>query len=63
MTHLVDNELLTNFQYGFREHRSTASAVLQLTDHILSNFDQGKFTIGIFLDLKKLLKPLIIRIY
>ena len=51
--YLETNELLSNTQFGFREGRSTTAAALNLTDQILSAFDENKFTIGIFLDLKK----------
>ena len=47
------NEVLTESQFGFRTHRSTTSAVLSLTDHILKSFDEQKLTLGIFLDLSK----------
>ncbi|PFX16879.1 putative RNA-directed DNA polymerase from transposon BS [Stylophora pistillata] len=39
--------------YGFRRKRSTASALLEFTDEILDNMDQGKVTGAAFLDLKK----------
>ena len=48
-----ENNLLIENQYGFRQLRSTTAAVLKLTDHILQNFDGGKYTVCVFLDLKK----------
>ena len=53
ISYLETNDLLDNSQFGFREGRSTTAAALNLTDHILDAFDESKFTIGIFLDLKK----------
>ena len=47
------NEVLTESQFGFRTHRSTTSAVLSVTDHILKSFDEQKLTLGVFLDLSK----------
>ena len=32
---------------------STESVVLGLSDHILGNFDRGKYTVATFLDLSK----------
>ena len=48
-----NNNILIDSQYDFRKHRSTTSAVLRLTDHILKSFDEKKFTLGVFLDLSK----------
>ena len=51
--HLEANEIITNSQHGFRRGRSTTSAILTLTDHILQSFDDTQFTLGIFLDFTK----------
>ena len=48
-----DNNILSNSQYGFRRHRSTTSAIIELNDHVLKNFDKQFYTAGIFLDFKK----------
>ena len=51
--HLENNEIITDSQHGFRRNRSTTSAVLTLTDHILQSFDNKQYTLGIFLDFTK----------
>ena len=53
MSHLENNNILTNNQYGFREGRSTTAAVLSLTDFVLESFDNKKHAVGVFLDLTK----------
>ena len=44
------NKILSKHQYGFRRNRSTELAVL---DKITKAIEEGKFTVGIFLDLSK----------
>ena len=48
-----NNNLIAEQQYGFQPNKSTESAVTTLTDHILTQMDNNKFTIGIFLDFSK----------
>jgi hypothetical protein len=40
-------------QFGFRRKRSTSSALLQFTDDILGNMENGQVTGVVYLDLKK----------
>ena len=40
-------------QYGFRQNRSTEHAIINFADKITTAIDQGKFSVGIFLDLSK----------
>ena len=47
------NEILSKHQYGFRKNRSTEHAIIEITDKISKAIDEGKYTIGIFLDLSK----------
>jgi retron-type reverse transcriptase len=47
------NKILSNQQYGFRKGRSTEFAIIEVIDKITKAIDQGKYTIGIFLDLSK----------
>ena len=47
------HNILSNHQYGFRRNRSTEDALLNLTDKISKALDEGKYTIGVFLDLSK----------
>ena len=47
------NKIISNQQYGFRKSRSTEFAIIEVIDKITKAIDQGKYTIGIFLDLSK----------
>ena len=47
------NQILSKHQYGFRKNRSTELAIIELVDKIAKGIDQGKYTLGIFLDLSK----------
>ena len=44
---------LSNNQYGFRKNHSTAYALIQLNDKLSDATDQGKVTLGLFIDLSK----------
>ena len=46
-------QILSKHQYGFRKNRSTELAIIELVDNITKGIDQGKYTLGIFLDLSK----------
>ena len=45
--------VLSSYQYGFRELSSTNLAIFNLTNDILKTFNSKQFTIALFLDLKK----------
>ena len=45
--------LLYDSQYGFRAKHSTQQAIIDKTHKIQQNMDHGKYTCGIFIDLKK----------
>ena len=47
------NNILSDHQYGFRKNRSTELAIIELVNKITKEIDNGKYTIGIFLDLSK----------
>ena len=51
--YFTENKLLYDSQYGFRKYHSTEFAALEFTDKIISNLDQGKLPVAIFLDLSK----------
>ena len=54
LTKFVDkNNILSKHQYGFRKNRSTEHAIIDFVDKITKSIDQGKFSVGIFLDLSK----------
>ena len=48
-----EHDFISPNQHGFRKSKSTLSAVLSLTDHVLNFFENNQFTIGIFLDFSK----------
>jgi hypothetical protein len=48
------NKILSNQQYGFRKNRSTEFAIIKVIDKITKAIDQGKYTIGIVLDLESI---------
>lgn len=50
---LEANNLLAPSQYGFRTGKSTADAVHDLTNYIVTNMDKGDKVLGIFLDIAK----------
>ena len=51
--YLESNNLLSNFQFGFRSRRSTEIAATVFTDHIRTAMDGGKYTGAIYVDLSK----------
>ena len=53
MTHLTDNNLLYERQYGFRPNRSTTDAVTNLVGEILTSFEDNQMVLALFVDLKK----------
>ena len=55
--------LLSDNQYGFRSIRSTTLALLERVEKITKSIDDGKYTIGIFIDINKDLTPLITTYY
>ena len=51
--YLEEHALLTSDQFGFRAKSSTEKALHSLINNLYSNFDQGKYVVGLFLDLTK----------
>ena len=47
------HKLFYEGQYGFRQGRSTTDAILDFTGNILENFNKGRYTLGLFLDMSK----------
>ena len=45
--------VLNNSQYGFRNKLCTTHALINLVEEISSSLDAKKFSIGVFIDLKK----------
>lgn len=46
-------KILSNSQFGFRRGKSTADALLDLTDMVMDNFETGVCSLGVFVDLSK----------
>jgi hypothetical protein len=51
--YLEDNNLLSESQHGYRRHRSTESAVLEVSNHIRKAGDSKKFSGLLFVDFQK----------
>ena len=50
---LLKNDVLYQGQYGFRKNVSTEMAVVEIQDRIISEINENKSVIGIFMDLSK----------
>ena len=48
-----ENDMFFPKQFGFQVNHSTHHAILNLTDDILTSFEKGQFTLGVFIDLSK----------
>ena len=54
MTKFLDkNKIITSSQFGFRTNSSTELAMTTLYDKLLTNLNENKVTLSLFLDLKK----------
>ena len=50
---LNKNNILSDYQFGYRSQHSTTHAILNISDNISNNIDNRKHTVSIFLDLSK----------
>ena len=50
---LENNNILYKSQYGFWKLHSCSQVITELIGKTLKNMEQGKYTVGIFLDLSK----------
>ena len=50
---LVENNILSQKQFGFQNAHSTEHAIPQFVNQITDAFSQGKYNLGIFVDLSK----------
>lgn len=50
---LDNNNLLTDYQHGFRQNRSTETALIQFTSHLYNYLDTKFHVAGVFLDLSR----------
>ena len=46
-------DILSNFQFGFREKHSTVHALMSFVEKIAHSIDSSSHTVGIFLDFSK----------
>ena len=53
LRHLEQNNLLSSYQYGFRQNSNTTTALVDLTNEIQKKRDLNKIVVVIFIDLKK----------
>jgi len=51
--YLTMNNLLYDYQFGFRKRHSTALALIEVVDNIYHNLDEGNRCCGVYLDLQK----------
>ncbi len=53
VNHLEINKLIYTHQYGFQRGKSTEQNLIHVLNHIGSALNDGKYCVGVFLDLKK----------
>ena len=51
--YLQENKILCSKQFGFQTGHSTDHAIIQLVEQIYENFEENKYTLGVFIDLAK----------
>ena len=50
---LEENNILYEYQFGFRKNHSTSHAMISLVERVTKALDKGKYVVGVFLDFKK----------
>ena len=50
ISHINENKLLYEYQFGFQKGKSTYLAIMMLVDKITEALDQGECVVGVFLD-------------
>jgi len=53
VTFINQQNVLSDSQYGFRDHHSTYMALLNLVDRISNSIESKHFSVGVFMDLSK----------
>ncbi|GFV16302.1 probable RNA-directed DNA polymerase from transposon X-element [Trichonephila clavipes] len=52
-SHCEENNIIPDFQHGFRQQTSTQHQLLRVTNHIINGYNNRTYTVGLFLDVKK----------
>ena len=52
-TYLLNESILTSKHFGFQKGQSTEHAIAQLVDQTHELFENGNYTLGVFIDLSK----------
>ncbi len=53
VNHLQDNNIIYDHQYGFQRHKSTEHNIIHTINFISTAFNENKYALGVFFDLKK----------
>ena len=53
MSFINKHKILYKYQFGFRKNHSTTLALIEITDNILKDLEEGKCSAGIFIDFQK----------
>ena len=53
ISHINDNKLLYEFQFGFQKGKSTHLVIMMLVNKVTEALDQGQSVVGVFLDFPK----------
>ena len=53
ISHINDNKLLYEYQFGFQKGKSNYLAIMMLVDKITEALDKGESVVGVFLDFSK----------
>ena len=53
ISHINDNKLLYEFQFGFQKGQWTPLTIMMLVDKVTEALDQGESVVGVFLDFYK----------
>ena len=59
--YLMKNNILYSKQFRYQKGHSREHATIQLFNQMSNKFENSEFTIGVFIDFSKVLKPLIIK--
>ena len=49
----MKNNILYKYQFGFRKNFSTTLALIEVTDNLIQNMENGNTSVGVYLDLQK----------